>query len=312
MARDWDAELIVTPELAARLVDEQFPELRPAEAVLFASGFDNTAYLINDAYLFRFPRRAVAVPLLETEARVLPALREYAQYVDVGIPQPRWVAKPSSLYPWMFSGYPKLSGRAAWNLFLDDRQRGDLTNSIADFLKQTHSLKREAVDSLGLQPDGIGKLNLHTRLPLLQKYFAEFPMRNLPFAASDFSYIIESVCRWTDRLSRKTLVHGDFHAGNFLLDHDNKFCAVVDWGDVHIGDPAVDLSCVHAFLPQQFHHDFRQRYGDIDEATWDFARFRALYVATVVLFYGQDNQLEHAIREGTTALRFLAGGQSSA
>ena len=38
------------------------------------AGWDNTAYLVNGEWVFRFPRRTIAVPLLEAEGRVLPKL----------------------------------------------------------------------------------------------------------------------------------------------------------------------------------------------------------------------------------------------
>ena len=302
MARDWDAEFVVTADLAANLVEQQFAEFKPAKAILFASGFDNTAYLINEQQLFRFPRRAVAVSLLENESRVLPVI---AELLNTPVPHPEWIGRSTELYPWPFAGYPLLPGRPAWVAELSPSERGNLAEPIADFLKQLHGIGRPTVDSLKLPRDTIGKLDLHKRLPLLEKHFSEFGARNLSAQPADFSYIVAAVRQWTDRLSRLCLVHGDFHAGNFLVDDAGKLCGVVDWGDVHVGDPAVDLSWVHGFLPAQFHDKFRSRYGEIDDATWDFARFRALYVAIMVLFYGQDNQLAYATSEGATALQFL-------
>jgi aminoglycoside phosphotransferase (APT) family kinase protein len=306
MARDWDAEFVVTADLAASLVEQQFAELKPAKTILFASGFDNTAFVVNGQHLFRFPRRSVAVSLLEIESRVLPVIGEL---ISTPVPIPEWIGRPTQLYPWTFAGYPMLPGQPAWAASLSPTERGALAEPIADFLKQLHGVDRETVDSLNLPRDTIGKLDLYKRLPLLEKHFSEFGARNLSVHPADFSYIVEAVSQWADRLSRLCLVHGDFHAGNFLIDTAGKLCGVVDWGDVHVGDPAVDLSCVHGFLPPEFHDQFRNRYGDIDDATWDFARFRALYVAIMVLFYGQDNQLEHAIKEGITALKFLADAE---
>src|SRR5262245_20040456 len=63
----WRAEIAVQPALAKQLIEAQFPALRPVFARLVGEGWDNTAYLVNEAFIFRFPRRLVAVPLIKTE-----------------------------------------------------------------------------------------------------------------------------------------------------------------------------------------------------------------------------------------------------
>src|SRR5213078_2237000 len=118
MTGPWAAERVVIPDLARRLVDAQFPDLRPVQLELLGEGWDNTAYLVNNLIVFRFPRREVAAPLLEVEARVLPRI---APRLPVPVPRPRWVGRATSEYPWPFLGYPLLSGRRADLAELDDR-----------------------------------------------------------------------------------------------------------------------------------------------------------------------------------------------
>jgi len=72
----WTAEEEVSAELAARLIEAQFPALAPARVALLGVGWDNTAYRVNDALVFRFPRREIAVPLLETECRLLATIAQ--------------------------------------------------------------------------------------------------------------------------------------------------------------------------------------------------------------------------------------------
>ena len=46
-------------------------------------------------------------------------------------------------------------------------------------------------------------------------------------------------------------VHGDLYARHLLLDDHKKLCGVIDWGDVHLGDRALDLSIAYSFLPAE-------------------------------------------------------------
>ena len=48
-----------------------------------------------------------------------------------------------------------------------------------------------------------------------------------------------------------TVVHGDFHPGNWRSDGTNR--VIVDWADAFIGHPALDVQRLHEFLPAAKH-----------------------------------------------------------
>ena len=70
----WSADIDIGAPLARSLIESQFGRLAPARLEPFGEGWDNAAFLVNDQWVFRFPRRKVAAPLQETEMRVLPAI----------------------------------------------------------------------------------------------------------------------------------------------------------------------------------------------------------------------------------------------
>lgn len=85
MPNAWDAEQIVSVPLANTLIETQFPELAPAAISLLGYGFDNTVYQVNGRFVFRFPRRELAVGLLKTENQLLPSL---ASQLPLSIAEP--------------------------------------------------------------------------------------------------------------------------------------------------------------------------------------------------------------------------------
>src|SRR5438067_10757151 len=95
----WDAERIVDADEARSLINQQFPEIAAEKMEVLGVGWDNTAYLVNDKYVFRFPRRQIAVALLDTEHS---ALKELSKLLPLQIPQPEWFGKPTENYPWPF------------------------------------------------------------------------------------------------------------------------------------------------------------------------------------------------------------------
>jgi hypothetical protein len=67
----WTAEVAVDEELVRRLL-AQFPELEAGPLRKLAEGWDNSVWVVDERYAFRFCRRAVAVPGIEREIALLP------------------------------------------------------------------------------------------------------------------------------------------------------------------------------------------------------------------------------------------------
>jgi aminoglycoside phosphotransferase (APT) family kinase protein len=148
---EWDAEIVVDAELARALIRGQFPALgRTVEP--FGSGWDNTAYLVDEELVFRFPRRRIAVPLMEREVRVLPAI---AARLPLPVPIPEWAGAPTDAFPWPFAGYRRLAGRGADTVDFTAAERGAMAAPLAVFLRALHAIP---TDGLGLPGDEIGKL----------------------------------------------------------------------------------------------------------------------------------------------------------
>lgn len=114
MAHQWEPQQILEPPLALDLIREQFPDLPLFKIRLLGAGWDNTAFVINEDLIFRFPRREIAVPLVETEWCVLPKL---GPRLSLPIPIPKWRGSPTSRFPWPFIGYKMLAGFACLNCF---------------------------------------------------------------------------------------------------------------------------------------------------------------------------------------------------
>lgn len=69
-------------------------------------------------------------------------------------------------------------------------------------------------------------------------------------------------------------IHGDLAAGN-LLTAQGRLSAVIDFGTLAVGDPAVDLLPAWLFLPAGARDLFRTAL-DVDDATWARGRGWAL------------------------------------
>jgi aminoglycoside phosphotransferase (APT) family kinase protein len=69
--------------------------------------------------------------------------------------------------------------------------------------------------------------------------------------------------------------HGDLHPGNVLLHPDGRLAALIDFGDLSGGDPAVDLAAAWLFFTPSGRASFRaaiDRHGEYDAQVWRRAR----------------------------------------
>lgn len=295
MGELWDAEVELAPGQAIRLIEQQFPGLAPVQLALLGAGWDNTAFLVNERWVFRFPRRNIAAGLIEHEIRVLPQL---ANRVPLPIPVPVLAGVPSAAYPYPFAGHALIPGTTACQLTWTDEERAQIAVPLARFLAALHQIPVNAAALARGPGDLIDRANVVKRAPPLKE-------RLCALGRGDLFPLVDRLSGTPPRADPPCWVHGDLYARHLLVDGSRRLSGVIDWGDVHLGDSALDLSLVFSFLPPGSARDtFQNAYGPIDAPTYDRARFRALHYGALLISYGEDVG-DDAIRvAGEYALRY--------
>ena len=98
------------------------------------------------------------------------------------------------------------------------------------------------------------------------------------------------------------VVHGDLYARHLLVDDLRRVSGVIDWGDLHAGDPAVDLSVAYGFLPPRARAAFLHAYGPVDVRTRRTARLRAAFHSAALAWFADSTGAAALLREGLAAL----------
>lgn len=276
----WDADIKIDVGIAHAAVSAQFAEFADQTPRVLGEGWDNLCIVYPDDIVFRFPRRYTAVPLIGVEVAVLPVI---AQRLPLPVPIPFYVGEPGSKYPHPFLGYRRLAGDTMDRAPLGDPGEG--AETLGHFLGQLHRLDP---DSLPLPDD-----HIHRKDPeRIRERFME-RWRVLPEAERG---------RWGERLAdwvqdtattvqptdKACVVHGDLYPRHVLV-NDGKVSGVIDWGDVHRGHPAMDLSLMVTGFDAEHWPRFESAYGiptlDVD---WQHARLRASMYGAALLAYGID------------------------
>lgn len=301
MPFQWTAEQTIEPPLALQLIQRQFPDLRPNQIRLLGVGWDNTAFVINDDLIFRFPRREIALPFLETEWSFLPKL---APQLPVPIPVPKWKGDPTSSFPWPFIGYRMLPGFTACYANLSESERVSLAVPLAEFLKVLHTLPASEIAHCKILNDNKIRIDGHQLTQKIRKNFEELNLLGLLSNEEKLQKVIEKSQLFREPLTT-TIVHGDLYVRHILLNEKHQLCGIIDWGDVHLGDPAIDLSIVHSFLPPNSHQAFLETYGKVSKETWNLARLRAIFSSTIMLLFGHHSGDPNIAREALRSLHII-------
>lgn len=303
MTELWTADIDVTAGLAHELVASQFAQFAEATVEPLGEGWDNAAFLIGGAYVFRLPRRKIAAPLMAREIAVLPLL---APALPIAISVSQFAGTPSDAYPWPFAGYRAFSGQPLSALSLDSAAYRRLASALGAFLRALHAIDPRPALERGLAGDEIGRLDHAVRMPKLDARFAELVQAQLIGDPSSLMAFLDDVAPQGLRPERATIVHGDLYAKHVFAELNGKPNGIIDWGDLHYGDPAIDLSIAFEILPPEARNAFAAAYGGVDDATWRLARYRAIYHAGLVAHYGHRIGNDELLAAGLTGLRYAA------
>jgi aminoglycoside phosphotransferase (APT) family kinase protein len=248
--------------------------------------------------VFRFPRRAVAVELIQRETTVLPRI---APLLPVPIPVPCFAAEPSAAYPWPFAGYRRLAGTSLDAARPSVAQRAALAVALADFLRALHGGAVHDAAAALLPGDLIGRLDHHKRLPQARERLIDAAAAGALDDPAPFVAALERIAPH-DAPQTAVVVHGDLYGRHLLVDDAGALTGVIDWGDVLLGDPALDLAAALLVLSAGAVETFRARYGPIDAVTWNRATYRAIHHAALELAYGLDRGDEDLVDGALFAL----------
>lgn len=301
MTNQWDADILINEELAVKLIDEQFPDLSPVNAEFIGEGWDNAAFLINNKYVFRFPRRKVAQRNLIIENRLLPKI---SSLLPLPVPKPLFIGRPSGDYEFEFSGYEMLKGRMACMVDLSVEDRIDMAKPLALFLKTLHSIERDKIRSSEVKLEAGKMLNVPRRIKQANELLDKFEEMELDVDVTGLRKIVKETSE-KPQSDKKVLCHGNLYSRHILVNKDKKICGIIDWGDLCIENPALDLSIVYDFLPGKAREVFWEHYGEIEESIKMTARFFALTLTCLLLHYSIGIKDEDLKRESLWGFDFI-------
>lgn len=265
-------EIRISVHQLRELLADQFPHLAMERIEqLPIGGTDHVLFRIGESLLARMPRVDWAAEQAAKDAAWLPMIQPF---VNLNVPSPVGIGKPSETYPWPWSLVPWIRGEnphsTNTNLIQAARSLGEFCVALRCIptkggpvakprergaaLQTRDSITREAIIELGSRIDSTGTLDAWERA------LEADPWRGDP--------------SW---------VHGDLDPGNLLV-KDGNLVAVIDFGALDVGDPAVDLLAAWSLFQGESRSEFRKA-AQADEAMWERGKGWALTTALIALPY---------------------------
>jgi aminoglycoside phosphotransferase (APT) family kinase protein len=287
--RTWDAEIVVDEELARRLIGSQFPELELRSLHHLAEGWDNTVWVANGELAFRFPRRAIAVPLIEREIELLPL---HAPLLPLPIPVPTHVGHASDEFGWPFFGAQLVPGREVADADVEPVRFGA---QLGAFLRALHDLELD----FPLADDANQRADMTLRVPIAREQLSELG------ALSDEVESVLDAALDLETPEATVLAHGDLHLRHALVGRDGGLSGVIDWGDVCRADPSVDMA-LYWNLSEDGRESFLAGYGTVTDEQLLRARVLALFLSAMIATYARHQRTPRLERAALAGLRRAA------
>jgi len=264
-------EIHIDVSLVHRLLTAQFPQWAALPITPIKSGgWDNRTFHLGDDMLVRMPSAAEYTGQVEKEQQWLPKL---APLLPLRIPEPLAIGAPAEDYPWKWSIYRWLEGDSAATAPINDLQ--DFATGLAQFLIALQDI--DPTD--GPLP---GPQNFY-RGGSLVNYDAE--TRQAIAVLKDKLDSIAATEIWETALTTSwdrspVWVHGDVSSGNLLV-RDGRLCAIIDFGQLAVGDPACDLAIAWTLFEGESREVFRTMLP-LHADTWARGRAWTLWKALIV------------------------------
>lgn len=211
-----------------RLLHQDFPSLEVNSIRYLGSGWDNAAMLVNEEYVFRFPRglfeqsERIKADEIEKEVNILNYLHGKVSFTT---PRPSFVA-PGFRY----FGYKLINGTLWDHIPENERFSNDLLRSwVARRSEFSKAVPMEV--ALGLK---VPRYRTEKNEQLVKKFVEGSEIT--PEAKGLAHHAMEYVLGHLSDNGNWTFIHEDLQMSNCMLTSSRQsICGIIDWGEAEIG-----------------------------------------------------------------------------
>ncbi len=214
-------------------IKKEFPELKWKHAQHNVQGWDHYVIILDNKYVFRFPRTKHYLERLENEISLLKYLRNR---IKISIPQYTHIAKDKS-----FAGYLLIPGeqlkKKVFKL-VSNNTRNILAKQVADFLSVLHKTPIKIANQYTTKKVDTQKLYKEL-VSNIKKYITSRFSKRDQLLTEEFLKEFKNYLKFPN----KVFTHNDLYSSHILFNKNKKtISGIIDFADRRIDDPARDFA----------------------------------------------------------------------
>ncbi len=232
-------------ETIQKAILADFPDLTIEKVELINNGWDNIVALINDEYIFRFPKDdgdeyGSIGKNFDAEVKILSFLQDK---VTLQIPKVEFLGQKFT-----YMGYEKIPGNDLVYtdyLTLSDDEKNQLVFDLANFLKEIHtSVSLEQANEFNVDTEDLNSYSEMVKNLLIDKITDPQILKFINQTCDEY----ESFAKENQNL---VFLYNDLHTENMAFDSEKKkINGIFDFSDCMIGDVYMDFHSLYKFDPQ--------------------------------------------------------------
>lgn len=226
-------------------IHHHFPLLNIFSMQKTDEGDNSVAFVINDEYIFRFPKREEVKKQLEKEIEMLPKIK---RHLSLAIPEFKFISPTLS-----FAGHIKITGiPLSYKRYhsLEKKYQLSIQHSLSDFLKQLHHIPLSELQNCRLEVMNLREEYSNNLSSAKQFIYPDISESKQNITSHLFDAYLNDPSHFN---YEPALIHNDLSKDHILFDPSTgHLLGIIDFGDAAIGDPDYDFM----YLLNEFGKDF--------------------------------------------------------
>lgn len=230
-----------------------YPNFEVKKLERIGEGMDSVAFLVNDFYIFRFPKNEEVRRNLAKEIAALPLLRPH---LKIKIPDFEFIGAKTS-----FVGYEKIAGVELTKKKIDsfsENEQISIQKTLAEFLLTIHRQNTDEFTKCGVEVEDFRAEYTSTFGQARKSVFPLLSVDVIKFIENQFIEYLENDENFS---GKPVLLHNDLSFDHIFVEPETKqINGIIDFGDIAIGDGDYDLMYLLDDYGEYFVRSFLQFY----------------------------------------------------
>jgi len=280
-----------------RKITAELMGINQKKTVAVTEGWNNLVLHVQHKVAFRFPRSHLQAGYLRAEQKFL---SEFAQTTSLPIPRPILHRRAGLRFPFM--RYEYVQGAPLTHekfKAMPPTAQVIVARQLGEFLTSLHAFPVRRAQVLGIPHDNIRALET-SEMKKAKKFI--FPL----LSQKEQEWITRIFTAWKSftrgRVLPSCVVHADLKEEHILFNEDKGVISgVIDFGDVHIDDPAVDFASLVQYRGNCAENALKAYKRPVDESfrrRMDFyVQREKIFVLTYFVIRKQTRHVKEALKK---------------